>query len=206
MSGCGRCPLGHRPRPLRGRSGCWNANLLGPATSWMRFGLALDSHSADLQGFFAGVVGRSPVKMRTDYRRLAGVRPPKRRFGGKHPCAVLDGSPPAWRVRAGPSRRFPYIATALSFADATSGVETFGGGRYLLDSVKGADLGKVGDKLVLEFNLAYSPSCACDSRWICPLATPANRLPVEIRAGRADLTWRACPELAYDRPGSVGKR
>jgi len=71
----------------------------------------------------------------------------------------------------------------VPFADATSGAATFGGGRYLLDSVKGADLGTVGDRLVLDFNFAYNPSCAYDPRWICPLAPPANRLPVEIRAG-----------------------
>jgi len=71
----------------------------------------------------------------------------------------------------------------LPFADATSGTSTFGGGRYLLDTVKGADLGIDGDRLVLDFNFAYNPSCAYDPRWICPLAPPANRLAVEIRAG-----------------------
>jgi len=36
---------------------------------------------------------------------------------------------------------------------------------------------------VLDFNFAYNPSCAYDPRWACPLAPPANRLPVEVRAG-----------------------
>jgi uncharacterized protein (DUF1684 family) len=71
----------------------------------------------------------------------------------------------------------------LPFADATSGTTSFGGGRYLLDTVKGADLGTVGERLVLDFNFAYNPSCAYDPRWSCPLAPPANRLAVEIRAG-----------------------
>jgi uncharacterized protein (DUF1684 family) len=71
----------------------------------------------------------------------------------------------------------------LPFADATSGTTSYGGGRYLLDTVKGADLGADGDRLVLDFNFAYNPSCAYDPRWICPLAPPVNRLPVEIRAG-----------------------
>ena len=71
----------------------------------------------------------------------------------------------------------------VPFADATSGTTSFGGGRYLLDTVNGADLGSQGDRLVLEFNFAYNPSCAYDPRWICPLAPPANRLPIEIRAG-----------------------
>jgi hypothetical protein len=71
----------------------------------------------------------------------------------------------------------------LPFADATSGEETYPAGRYLLDTVKGADLGGDGDELVLDFNFAYNPSCAYDSRWACPLAPPANRLEVAIRGG-----------------------
>ena len=73
----------------------------------------------------------------------------------------------------------------LPFRDATSGSATYGAGRYLLDTVKGADLG--GDlgrgELVLDFNMAYHPSCAYDPRWNCPLAPPENRLPVEVRVG-----------------------
>ncbi len=71
----------------------------------------------------------------------------------------------------------------LSFADATSGRETYGAGRYLLDTVKGADLGSVEGRLVLDFNFAYNPSCSYDPRWVCPLAPPGNRLPVPVRAG-----------------------
>jgi len=71
----------------------------------------------------------------------------------------------------------------LSFADATSGRETYGACRYLLDTVKGADLGEEGGRLVLDFNFAYNPSCAYDYRWVCPLAPPGNRLAVPIRAG-----------------------
>ena len=71
----------------------------------------------------------------------------------------------------------------LPFADGTSASETYGGGRYLLDTAKGADLGSEDGELVLDFNFAYNPSCAYDPRWNCPLAPPANRLPVEIRAG-----------------------
>lgn len=71
----------------------------------------------------------------------------------------------------------------LSFRDATSGTETYGACRYLLDSVKGADLGTEDGRLVLDFNFSYNPSCAYDPRWVCPLATPANRLTVPVRAG-----------------------
>jgi uncharacterized protein len=71
----------------------------------------------------------------------------------------------------------------LSFRDATSGKDTYGGGRYLLDTVKGADLGEEDGKLVLDFNFAYNPSCSYDPSWVCPLAPPANRLGVAVEAG-----------------------
>ena len=73
----------------------------------------------------------------------------------------------------------------VPFRDATSGLETYGAGRYLLDTIKGADLG--GDpergELILDFNLAYHPSCAYDPKWNCPLAPPASRLPMAVTAG-----------------------
>ena len=71
----------------------------------------------------------------------------------------------------------------LPFRDATSGTETYGAGRYLLDTVKGADLGTADGDLILDFNFAYNPSCAYDPRWVCPLAPPPNRLQIPIRAG-----------------------
>lgn len=71
----------------------------------------------------------------------------------------------------------------LSFQDGTSGKTTYGGCRYLLDTVKGADLGGGDGGLVLDFNFSYQPSCSYDPRWVCPLAPPANRLEVEVNAG-----------------------
>ena len=71
----------------------------------------------------------------------------------------------------------------LPFGDATNGAETYGAGRYLLDTVKGSDLGTEDGRLVLDFNFAYNPSCSYDPRWACPLTPPANRLPVAVRGG-----------------------
>lgn len=71
----------------------------------------------------------------------------------------------------------------LPFRDATNGVETYGGGRYLLDTIKGADLGSVGGRLTLDFNYAYNPSCAYDERWDCPLAPPENWLSFAVTGG-----------------------
>jgi uncharacterized protein (DUF1684 family) len=71
----------------------------------------------------------------------------------------------------------------VPFGDETNGRETYGPGRYVLDSVKGADLGMQAGRLVLDFNFAYNPSCSYDPRWACPLCPPPNRLPFPVRAG-----------------------
>jgi uncharacterized protein (DUF1684 family) len=71
----------------------------------------------------------------------------------------------------------------LPFRDLTSGGETYGGGRYLLDTAKGADLGHEGRRLVLDFNYAYHPSCVHSQRWSCPLSPPENRLDVHVMGG-----------------------
>ena len=75
----------------------------------------------------------------------------------------------------------------LPFCDATNGETTYGGGRYLYDTIKGADLGAdsgaAPGALILDFNYAYNPSCAYDHRWSCPLAPVENRLGVAVTAG-----------------------
>jgi uncharacterized protein (DUF1684 family) len=71
----------------------------------------------------------------------------------------------------------------VPFRDSTSGKTTYGAGRYLLDTVKGSDLGAVAGKVVIDFNFAYNPSCSYDPRWDCPLAPPPNWLRVPVEAG-----------------------
>lgn len=72
----------------------------------------------------------------------------------------------------------------VPFRDATNGTSTYGGGRYLLDTAKGADLGSTpSGELVMDFNFAYQPSCAWDERWACPLAPPGSTLSAAIEAG-----------------------
>ena len=73
----------------------------------------------------------------------------------------------------------------VPFRDQTSGRESYGGGRYLLDTIKSADLGSdaAAATVILDFNYAYNPSCAYDPRWSCPLAPPENWLPIAVRAG-----------------------
>jgi uncharacterized protein (DUF1684 family) len=71
--------------------------------------------------------------------------------------------------------------------DGTAGSTTYGGGRYLLDTVKGADLGGgCGNdtaRLVVNLNFAYHPSCTYDPRWSCPLAPEGNRIATPVAAG-----------------------
>ena len=71
----------------------------------------------------------------------------------------------------------------LPFSDATNGSSSYGGGRYLLDTIKGADLGNADGGVILDFNFAYHPSCRYSARYICPLSPPENRLPAAMRAG-----------------------
>lgn len=71
--------------------------------------------------------------------------------------------------------------------DSTCGTDTYGGGRYLTDTVKGTHgrgLTLLGDQRIrLDFNYLYNPSCAYDDRWACPLAPEPNRVSAPIRAG-----------------------
>ncbi len=71
----------------------------------------------------------------------------------------------------------------VPFRDATAGDTSYGAGRYLLDTAKGADLGLDTGRLLLDFNFAYHPSCRYDLRWQCPLAPPENHLSALIEAG-----------------------
>jgi hypothetical protein len=72
---------------------------------------------------------------------------------------------------------------ALPFLDATSGVETYGGGRYLDAAAPGPD----GD-VEVDFNMAYSPPCVFSPYATCPMPPAANRLPVRVEAG--EKAWR----------------
>jgi uncharacterized protein (DUF1684 family) len=71
----------------------------------------------------------------------------------------------------------------LPLRDGSAGRETYGAGRYVLDTVKGSDLGREGEAWVVDLNFAYNPSCVYDHRWVCPLAPPANRVDAPAHVG-----------------------
>ena len=82
------------------------------------------------------------------------------------------------------------VASSSPSPTRRAGESTYGGGRYLIDTVKGADLGFDRDAgtAVLDFNFAFNPSCSYDARWACPLAPAANRLPIAVTAGEQHVT------------------
>ena len=75
----------------------------------------------------------------------------------------------------------------LPVRDTTCGPESYGGGRYLTDTVKGTHGRGVqplgGDRVRLDLNYLYNPSCAYDDRWLCPLAPPGNTIAARVEAG-----------------------
>jgi len=65
----------------------------------------------------------------------------------------------------------------LPFTDATNGSETYGGGRYI-------DLKTVeSDSILIDFNRAYNPYCAYNSKYSCPIPPRENDINIPIEAG-----------------------
>ncbi|MEW5675720.1 DUF1684 domain-containing protein [Flavobacterium enshiense] len=65
----------------------------------------------------------------------------------------------------------------LPFTDLTSGVESYGGGRYI--DLETTDK----DTMIIDFNQAYNPYCAYNEGYSCPIPPKENDLLVEVRAG-----------------------
>ncbi|MFD3446818.1 DUF1684 domain-containing protein [Microbacteriaceae bacterium 4G12] len=132
---------------------------------------------------------RAPERLEVDtgtdgvvpFERLGSVHLPA--AGADRPAAELD----VWRLASYGGGIFLPVKDALSRVAGG----TYGGGRYLLDTVKGSHLGErpggtgsgAGPVIVLDFNFAYNPSCAYDPAWACPLAPPGNVLPFPVPVG-----------------------
>jgi len=72
----------------------------------------------------------------------------------------------------------------VPFRDATNGKQTGNCGRYLIDAIKGSDLGlSPCGKLILDFNFSYHPSCAWNEKYVCPLSPAGNRFEGAVLAG-----------------------
>jgi uncharacterized protein len=73
----------------------------------------------------------------------------------------------------------------IMFADATSGQETYGGGRFLYIPRP------TGSTVTVDFNKAFNPPCALNDFATCPLPPPQNRLQLRVSAG--ELTYAGAP-------------
>lgn len=71
----------------------------------------------------------------------------------------------------------------IIFADATSGTETYGAGRFLYTKKPTAN-----GKVILDFNKAFNPPCVFTPYATCPLPPRQNVLPVAIRAGEKNYS------------------
>ncbi len=71
----------------------------------------------------------------------------------------------------------------LPLRDGTATDTSYGGGRYALDTAKGADLGTTSGSLVVDLNFLYHPSCRYNPAWQCPLAPAGNVIAASVRAG-----------------------
>ncbi len=66
----------------------------------------------------------------------------------------------------------------IPFRDATNGSDTYGGGRYV-----DCEIPVSGNTVLLDFNKAYNPYCAYNTRYSCVIPPEENRLEVRIEAG-----------------------
>jgi uncharacterized protein len=99
------------------------------------------------------------------------------RLGRVHLPAPVDAVIDVWSLDQYAGGLF------LPLRDGTSGQESYGGGRYVLDTAKGADLGGYAGRLIVDLNFAYHPSCRYSDAWMCPLAQPGNTISAQVRAG-----------------------
>jgi len=90
--------------------------------------------------------------------------------------APIEGRIAVWRLGQYAGGLF------VPLRDGTAGESSYGGGRYALDTAKGADLGGTSG-LIVDLNFLYHPSCRYNDRWLCPLAPPANVVAAPVRAG-----------------------
>jgi hypothetical protein len=65
----------------------------------------------------------------------------------------------------------------LPFTDLSNGSESYGGGKFIDLRIP------KGDSLLIDFNKAYNPYCAYNSRYSCPIPPEENHLNIKVLAG-----------------------
>jgi hypothetical protein len=102
---------------------------------------------------------------------------PMTQLGRVHLPAPVDAAIDVWWLQQYAGGLF------LPLRDRTAGQLSYGGGRYVLDTAKGADLGGRAGRLIVDLNFLYHPSCRYSDAWLCPLAPPGNTISAQVRAG-----------------------
>jgi uncharacterized protein len=102
---------------------------------------------------------------------------PVSRLGRVYLPAPVDAAIDVWWARQYAGGLF------LPLRDGTAGESSYGGGRYVLDTAKGADLGGAAGRLIIDLNFLYHPSCRYNDAWLCPLAPPGNTIRAQVSAG-----------------------
>lgn len=164
-----------RDHPASPLSPAQNAGFGGidvwPYDPAFRFEVDLEAESGDAIGFDLGDDGSMRARPVARTRGLA---------------ATLGAELTCWWIEGYGGGLF------LPFRDATCGTGSYGGGRYAIDAIKSSDLGLAASgRLILDFNFAYTPSCAWSPDWVCPLAPPENRVEAAITAGERDPSGAA---------------
>ena len=120
---------------------------------------------------------------------------PMARIGCVHLPPPVDAVIDVWWLRQYAGGLF------LPLRDGTAGESSYGGGRYALDTAKGADLGGRAGRLIIDLNFLYHPSCRYNDAWVCPLAPPGNAINTPVGAGE-----RLPPDFGLPVVGVVGSR
>jgi hypothetical protein len=94
----------------------------------------------------------------------------------------------------------------LPLRDGTAGRSSYGGGRYALDSAKGADLGGRDERLIIDLNFLYHPSCRYNDAWQCPLAPPGNTIRASVSVGERLLARYPDRRRVIIRPQRLDKQ
>lgn len=69
----------------------------------------------------------------------------------------------------------------VPFRDATSGLKSYGGGRYIDARII------EGDQIIIDFNKAYNPYCVYSKKYSCPIPPSENYLELMVEAGEKDF-------------------
>ena len=71
----------------------------------------------------------------------------------------------------------------LPFYDNTSGLTTYGGGRYVEPDLMNSG------KILIDFNRAYNPYCAYNKKYRCPIPPLQNNIKVAVEAGEKNFDF-----------------